>query len=189
MTLRALIPIFCLALLSGCATLDEDQCRTANWHELGVRDGLAGKPASHLREHIKACSEYGVRINEAAYQDGRATGLREYCQLDNAIETGLKGKQYQGVCPASVDRLFQRYNEAAYEVYRLRAEIDRTNSSIDEKSQRLRDKKLDEDRRADLRRDIRDLDRRLDNLRDELRDRERTLDRLLDDMPGRKRVR
>jgi hypothetical protein len=181
MTLRLLIALASLTLLSACATMDEDQCRSADWYDIGVRDGLAGEPASQLAQHRKACAEYGVRPHEQRYQDGRAEGLREYCRLGNAIDSGLKGRQYQGVCPAHRDRDFRYYNDAAYAVYQLRNEVESTHASIEDKEHRLRDRKLGDDQRAELRNDIRRLDRKLDRLRDDLRDRERELDRLSDE--------
>lgn len=187
MTLRLLIALAGLALLSGCATMDEDQCRTADWYDVGVRDGLDGEPASRLAHHRKACAEYGVRPQEQRYQDGRAEGLREYCRPGHAFDTGLKGQQYQGVCPAHLDRDFRHYNEAAYAVYQLRSEVDSVHGSIEDKERRLRDKKLGDEQRAELREEIRRLDRKLDRLRDDLHDRERELDRMRDEARRRYR--
>lgn len=185
---RHLITLAGLLILAGCATLNEDECRTANWHDLGVRDGRAGEPASRIEAHRKACSDYGIHPREREYLDGRAEGLRDYCQLDNAFRSGLSGHSYQGVCPAAVDGLFRRYNEAAYEVYQSRKEIERIDGELTDKERRLRDKKLPDAERDRLRNDIRDLDRRLSRLRDDLRYKERDLDRLMEEARDRKRL-
>lgn len=177
----ALSLLACLAVLAGCATLSEDECRTANWRDIGQRDGLDGKPASHLAQHAKACAEYGLRPDESRYHQGRNEGLREYCRLDNAFDSGLRGQSYQGVCPAAIDRDFRRYHEAAYAVYTLRRDLDAQHDRIDSLSQRLREKKLSDRERDDIRREIRDIERQMDYHRDRLRDAERRLDRARDD--------
>lgn len=180
MIFRPLIAAAGLALLSGCATMNEGECRAADWYQIGLRDGRNGEPANRLASHAEACSEYGVRPQEQRYAQGHKEGLREYCRVENAFETGLKGQRYQGVCPSDVDSAFRRYNDAAYEVHRLRNEINTTQSEVDGKEDRLREKKTSERKRADLRQEIHDLDRKLYRLRDDLRLRERELDRLMD---------
>lgn len=176
---RHLSTLLAALLLAGCATMSEDECRSADWYDVGLRDGLDGKPASLLRKHADACAEYGIQPGGPRYQEGRAEGLRRYCRLENAFESGLDGRKYQGVCPPDVDFSFRRYNEAAYEVYQLRRDIDAAHNEIDTMERRLDDKKLSDDKRADLRRDIRELERKLDRLRIDLHNSERRLDRLM----------
>jgi hypothetical protein len=168
-----------LAVLSGCATLSEKECRTVNWRDLGVKDGLMGHPAGRVEIHRKACAEYGIQPNEHQYLDGRDEGLREYCRIDNAFQSGLKGRQYQGVCPSTIDVLFRRCNDAAYSVYQSRSEIEQLNRNSSHKESQLREKKLTDAERHRLRDEIRDLDRKLSRLRDDLRNQERNLDDLM----------
>lgn len=181
MSPRTLIVCTGLAILSGCATLDEGECRTADWYELGSRDGLAGQPLSRLHEHRKACAEYGVAPVEQRYRDGRDAGLREYCRLDNAVRLGLKGERYEGVCPPHIDPSFRDYNDAAYAVHQTKAEIGRIDALLDDKEKQLLDKKLSDAKRNELRKEIREQDRKRDNLRDELRQQERQLDWMMDE--------
>ncbi len=187
MIARRLIQFAGFALLCGCATMDESECRSADWYAVGLRDGQNGEPVSRLAKHSEACAEHGVRPQEQRYSEGRAAGLKEYCRIENAFDTGIKGHRYQGVCPPSMDSQFRRYNGAAYEVYRLRSDIKSTQSAIDGKESRLRDRKATDDQRTVLRKDIRDLDRKLERLRDDLRIRERELDWLADEARLRRR--
>ena len=55
----------------GRATLSEDECRSADWNQIGRRDGLRGSPAARLEEHIGACSKLGIRPDAAQYTAGR----------------------------------------------------------------------------------------------------------------------
>jgi len=165
-------------LLSGCATLSQEDCRRGDWFGLGVRDGLAGENRGRLSDHVKACYEYGIAINNVAYFAGREQGLRDYCRIDNAFSVGLNGQRYQHVCPPSIDGLFGRYHSAAFALYEHRAEVDRLDREIYNKESRLHDKKLSDKDRERIRFELRDMDRRYHYLRDDLYYHERQLDDL-----------
>jgi hypothetical protein len=169
-------------MLAGCASLSREQCQRGDWHGIGMADGLAGEPANRMDRHLRACSEYGIRINDQQYMDGYALGLHEYCRIDNAFDSGLQGRRYQRVCPPDIDALFERCNSAAYEVYRIKRELDSLGAQQDSKEYRLRDKDLSDESRRQLRHDLRELDRRYERLRDDLSFRERSLDRLMDEV-------
>jgi hypothetical protein len=177
--MKPYLPLLLLAL-TGCATLNEDECRTADWHDLGVRDGRAGHSQSRLAEHHEACSKHGVKPDERRYAEGRKEGLRTYCVLENAVREGLAGRRYEGVCSPGADRDFAELNEAALRVNTARNEIDSTDSQIASLESELRSKKTPDKRRYQIRDEIRELDRKRERQRDELRWRERDLDRLSD---------
>jgi hypothetical protein len=180
-SMRQLAPLLLLAL-SACASLSEDECRTADWRELGVRDGRAGYTAARLAEHREACVKHGVHPDEKRYGEGRKEGLRAYCQLDNAVREGLAGRRYQNVCPTGTDRNFRDLNDAAYAVHQARKEIESIDSRISSLENELRERKTSDRRRLDIRDEIRELDRKRERLRDDLRWRERDLDRLADSL-------
>ena len=64
-------------LLPGCAAMTENECRSADWYQLGYRDadpyGL--RPAIHVYEH--QCKAW-VQANEADYLRGWVDGYREF---------------------------------------------------------------------------------------------------------------
>jgi hypothetical protein len=165
-------------LLSGCATLDEGQCRTVNWYQLGERDGAEGQARERMNAHAEACAEYGIRPNERDYLAGHDAGLRRYCVLDNAIREGLAGHDYRGVCPPGVGFRFAELHRYAYEVHRARDQVD----SLERESARLekesRGDKTSPERRKQIREDLRLLDRKIDRARDDKRSREYDLDRV-----------
>ncbi|QPK63232.1 DUF2799 domain-containing protein [Methylomonas sp. LL1] len=174
--LQRLIGFLSIIFLAGCATLSQEECVRGDWFGLGIRDGHAGETNSRLYEHQKACSEYGIALNNEAYFAGREQGLWDYCRLDNAFRTGLEGQPYRHVCPPSIDALFQRYHSAAFAVYAARADLDRLDDELSSREYNLQDKKLTDKERARIRHDIRDLDRRRDQLRHDLYYHERLLD-------------
>ncbi|WP_164558016.1 DUF2799 domain-containing protein [Massilia atriviolacea] len=185
------------ALMSGCDTMTADQCRSANWSDIGMRDGLAGKPMSTLDEHAKSCAKAGTRVDSASYVAGREHGLRSFCRLENAAPLGLNGGAYAGVCPAPLDFEFRRRHQAGYAVYTLRSQIGSMDSRSERLQRRLRDADKDEskqlaatdkdderkrirrefdERRRDVRKELRDIDRDMQGTRDALRSAEYTLD-------------
>lgn len=187
-SVRAVSVAMLLAALSGCASLSENECRSADWRGIGLQDGLQGKALSELERHRRACADYAISVAERPYLDGRDEGLRDYCRLDNAFRVGLNGQQYQGVCPPALDLDFRRYNDTAYGVYKLKKDIAGLDSQIDAKERRLRDKDLGDKEKLRLYDELRDLDRRRDRQRDDLAYQERALDRMMDELrrhPGR----
>ncbi|WP_319588930.1 DUF2799 domain-containing protein [uncultured Desulfobulbus sp.] len=171
-----------VALLPGCASLSREQCQRGDWYGIGMADGQAGEAASRKDQHVRACSEYGIQINDQQYFDGYDRGLEDYCRIDNAFESGLRGKRYQHVCSPAIDALFERCNRAAYEVYRIKGELDRLGDQIDSQEFRLRGTDLSDDYRHQLRCDLRELDRQYDRLRGDLYFSERYLDELRDEV-------
>ena len=179
MKFRGLIILAGLLFLAGCATLNKEACLSGDWRGLGMKDGVNGEPAVRIEEHRKACAEHGIRPDEELYLTGRAEGLREYCQIDNAFQSGLKGRQYQGVCPLDIHIPFSRYNSAAYAVFKTRQEIKNKHDSISAAQNRLGNKKTSDKERIHIRGDIRKLESELDDLRNDLRDQERRLDEFM----------
>ncbi|MGZ5051632.1 MAG: DUF2799 domain-containing protein [Methylobacter sp.] len=176
--LHRLTGFLCVVFLSGCATLSKEDCRRGDWFGLGVRDGLAGEPSNRLSDHVTACYEYGIAINNEAYFAGRERGLHDYCRIDNAFQLGLNGHPYRHVCPPAIDGLFGRYHSAAFAVYEHRAELDRIDREISSKESRLHDKKLSDKDRERIRSDLRELDHRHHHLCDDLYYHERQLNDL-----------
>ena len=118
-------------LLSSCATMDANECKAADWRQIGRSDGERGHGTGRLDEHRKACAEHGITPNADRYWLGRSEGLQHYCRLDNALRVGRAGQSYQGVCPPAVDAHFRQWHAAAYEVSRIRSAMDSVNSEID----------------------------------------------------------
>lgn len=89
--MRDVAPVLSVVLLAGCATLSPEQCRQADWRQIGFSDGAGGYSAARINDHAKACAEVGVRPNLDDYVDGRERGLRNYCQAENGFTVGRSG--------------------------------------------------------------------------------------------------
>jgi hypothetical protein len=96
--INLLFVCFLSLLLISCATLNKDECRTANWKLIGYEDGSKGYSTSRIGEHRKACAEYGISPDLDLYNKGHAEGLHKYCIPANAFNLGRQGSSYQGNC-------------------------------------------------------------------------------------------
>jgi hypothetical protein len=121
MLFKTLLLVCPLVLMSGCATLNEDECYTADWYEIGFNDGVKGQPHSYLEKHRKACSKHGVRANFDEWQAGHEEGLKRYCTPQKGYEEGLNNRTYHGVCEGrSADKFSQAY-EQGQQLYQQRS--------------------------------------------------------------------
>ena len=102
-----LLASVCLAL-SSCATMNEEQCKTANWFEIGRGDGSNGMPSSRISEHSKACAKHGVSASAVDYNKGYQEGVKSFCTPDNAYELGRSGKMSFASCPKDVETSFNK---------------------------------------------------------------------------------
>lgn len=175
--LVTLLAMAAALLLSGCATMSPQECMTANWSQRGYQDGRAGFTSNRLAQHYKACSKVGVVPDTRAYHQGYDDGLRQYCTPDNAVQQGLDGKPYRGVCPPQTESEFKYYYNQGKRVYDAGEQVDR----LVRESQRL-ERQLDDahDRRErrQLRNALRDLDEDLRRARDDVTHEQRQLDRM-----------
>ena len=65
-------------LLSGCMSMSADACRTANWYEVGERDGLHYGMRPQVDQWAHACSLHGLQVSEKDYMAGWTDGYREF---------------------------------------------------------------------------------------------------------------
>jgi hypothetical protein len=168
---RLIAAVAVALLLGSCATLDESECRSADWFQLGARDGADGSARSRIEEHRKACAEFGLAADDAAWFEGYEAGLLDYCTADNGYRIGRRGGYYGRVCPAQEERAFLDAYELGHETYEVEREITELDRRAESLQQRLVSDKLDADVRRELRRQLADVYNRGNWLR-------RSLDRL-----------
>lgn len=131
-----LLPV---AMLAGCATLNESECRTVDWRELGRSDGARGYEASRLGEHMNACGKYGIAPDPAAYSSGRDEGLQQYCQPGVAINEGRNGKVYHSVCPGERNLMFSHYYQRGTVMRLIDTDLRDLGSALDAQRQAMSD--------------------------------------------------
>ena len=73
-----------LLLLTGCAGLTEADCRSANWYDLGRRDGDVYGLSPMIDQYSYQCAAYGVQADATQYMRGWEIGDQEYrARLDS----------------------------------------------------------------------------------------------------------
>ena len=107
-----------LSLLSGCATLSEDQCMVADWYQIGFTDGANGEPETYLQNHQKACAKHGVGTNLNEWLHGREAGLQRYCTAQRGFDEGLNNRTYHGVCRGEAAYQFESAYQDGLDIYR-----------------------------------------------------------------------
>ncbi|MES2053950.1 MAG: DUF2799 domain-containing protein, partial [Pseudomonadota bacterium] len=183
---RALLAAVLLVstLLAGCESLSPAECATADWRQLGVQDGSRGH-TDRIASYYESCAKAGIAVNAAVYRAGRNQGLQSYCQPANALNEGLAGNSYEGVCPAPMDQNFRNIHGIAWRDQDARKTLARLLRQQDQMQAELRDSKTAEDRRRTLRDDLSRSDRRIEEARYAVRDASYQLDRLRSDMRQR----
>ena len=129
-----------VVLLSGCATMSEDQCMVGDWGGQGWRDGAAGHQLSRLDDHAKACAKYGVAPNMSAYRAAREDGLRTYCTWENGFRQGRQGASYGGVCAPAEERDFLPAYEDGRRIYVVEQAVSSAESALNSAISRIDDR-------------------------------------------------
>ena len=155
------------ALLTGCASMSPQECQTANWYEQGMRDGIHGEPRSRVEDHREACAKLGIQPDVKKYMAGRDIGIRQYCTPDVGMQEGLQGRSYRNSCPPLLEAKFLDRYRVGYRVYQAQQRVNQLDNEVNRKQREL-DKARDDNKRARLRQDLRDLDRRLRDARNDV---------------------
>lgn len=168
---RWLVGCCLIGLLGGCATLSQNECLTADWYQIGLRDGYDGQPRARLAQHRDACTRFGVRPDEPAYFSGREQGLHQYCTDRRGFEVGSAGRTYRQVCTPLTEPDFLRGYRLGQDLHRDRERARQIEQDTRELERRLSDTE-DAEERESLRRRIRFLDEDTVLLRRQLLQRE-----------------
>lgn len=145
--------LFALAL-AGCATLNESECRSIDWYQLGARDGSAGLAQTRIEDHREACSEFGLAPDRAAWRQGYEAGLLDYCTAETGYRVGRRGGWYGQVCPLGAEREFLAAYDLGREIYDVEAELGELDRRIDSLQQRLTSDQLEDSTRREVRRQL-----------------------------------
>ncbi len=161
----AWLPIACLLLGGGCATMDETQCQVTDWYQLGVEDGNKGYSTGRLDEHRSACAGVGVEPDAARYEEGRELGLQSYCVPSRGLQAGMRGEMYRSVCPESTRSDFLAAYRHGEKMHDVEDQIDDNRREINRIDGMLNDKKRSAGEKQQLYTRQQNLKRQNDQLR------------------------
>lgn len=129
-----------LFLVGGCATLSEEECLVANWHQLGVEDGSVGRNLSYLANHRKACAKAGVTPSMPEYEKGHAVGAKRYCVYANGVALGERGGAYNTVCVGKLESEFgdgYHLGKARYDQRKIITQLEDTLTGYQEELEKV----------------------------------------------------
>jgi hypothetical protein len=113
-----------ILLITGCASLTPEQCKSVNPQTQGLADGRAGRTTASVDEVVSTCQSNGSLNDVGAFKNtylkAYQQGLAEYCTPANGERVGLLGEEYLGVCPKENEAPFlkeylyalKQYNDA-----------------------------------------------------------------------------
>jgi hypothetical protein len=163
-------------LLGACASIPPEHCASIDWRQQGLEDGRAGFGPARLERHREACMPVGVLPDAVAWEQGRAIGVVDYCQLPNAIRQGLARHADERVC---ADPRFEQAYAAARRLGDARYRVEFIDGQIDWRERELlTHRNLSEDKRAEHLAEVRSLARERERAIAEREDAARSLDRL-----------
>jgi hypothetical protein len=146
-TARLLFASVALLSLAGCATLSEGECRSADWYDIGVRDGANGRGEEYVAEHAEACGKLSITPDRERWLEGRERGLERYCTVRNGYRVGEVGGTYNGVCFAFDESEFLRGYNLGRDVNRVKSRLDYLDGQISSLRQGLKSETLEQQQR------------------------------------------
>ena len=69
--------VLLLLLLAGCASMDADSCRNADWYRAGFRDAMYGLQRMDFA-YESQCAPHAVTVDSARYAQGWREGKYEF---------------------------------------------------------------------------------------------------------------
>lgn len=133
-------------LLSGCAAMSIEQCKTANWFNVGEKDGSSGS-SPHLDQYYSACQKANIIPNQNLYEKGYQKGLSAYCQPENIFYEALEGRGNYRICPLEKRESLRSYYQVANQYFSANSDFNKSQNDMNYYLERLEYKNLsDKDR-------------------------------------------
>lgn len=163
--------------LAGCASMGPEECRVADWYQVGQADGARGEEATaRLSAYVQDCGKVGVQPVLALYRQGWQQGQQTFCTPASGWREGVAGRWYKAdacdTLPAQA-AAFRQALQAGYEVYQTRERIGQNHHSILRLERRLRDKHTSDEERSRTRMQLHFIDMEQSLLRRQLNEQER----------------
>jgi len=134
-----LLILFAGLFLTACATMNKNECVSADWEMIGYEDGSNGASAGRLQKHREACAKHSVTPDFSQYQSGYDEGLKRFCTDRVGFTKGKSGYNYKGICPADLEAGFLKGYSLGLEFYHLNQKVRSAENSVQIKEQQIVD--------------------------------------------------
>jgi len=157
-----------LLLLQSCATMNENDCLSADWTSIGNKDGARGLKDSRFESRASACKKYNVVADYSAYIQGYNNGIREFCIPRNGYRIGTNKREYDYVCPNDMQDPFLREYVKGLNYAINEIESDQRELDLDYRDAKVDLKKATTDKNKEsIQNKLRRIENNIDGLRDE----------------------
>lgn len=106
-------------LLPACASMNKEDCVSADWQSVGYEDGSKGLNTEEFSDRKKQCAKHGITVSEDLYSKGYDEGLSQYCTPKGGLLAGESGKKYQNVCSTELEAAFLPIYEKGLKYHRV----------------------------------------------------------------------
>lgn len=168
--------------LTGCSSLNEKECRSADWRMIGYEDAVSGRKVARLADHRTACAKYDIAPNLDLYRSGYEEGMQEYCRPSTVFQLGQNGTAYPSQCPDDLADQLKISYQYGRDIYQLNDDIRHTQTLISGKNNELKEakKRLSEykteiviqgvptSQRIELLEESMDLSKQIDGIKEEI---------------------
>lgn len=128
--MRTASSVLLLLLAAACASLDKDECLSADWYAIGLEDGARGRAVERLGDHRRACAKHNVAPNAERYLAGRNDGLKSFCTPERGFSEGRAGHAYAAGCPEPLAASFLANYQRGRELHDLHRQLDAVQGEI-----------------------------------------------------------
>ena len=137
MTKRFLL-LFLSLSVAGCATLDREECLSADWQLIGYNDGVAGRTSERLEQHREACAEYGITPVMDHYLEGHFQGAEDYCTAENGYTSARSGQSFNPICRGQLRFDYEHGHRLGQEAYQQLEQLKQAEQDLRELKSELR---------------------------------------------------
>lgn len=134
-----------IILLSGCSAMSVEECKIAQWEDVGYNDASQGYDKLRFASYTKACAKGNVTPNQTRYNTGYSAGLKLYCTPQNIFDLGLSGSANYMICPTSELAYLKPYYDVSNSYYEANREKEGLQKEIERYEKLLENKDLKED--------------------------------------------
>ena len=122
--MRQILMILSCHLIIGCThyTLTQSECEHADWFRIGVEDGISGHSKDRAQRHEVACERFSIGVDKIIYNKGHDQGVVTFCNPQNGYRVGIRGDEYQYVCPKDSEPAFLAEYKKGYQIYSVKSE-------------------------------------------------------------------
>ncbi|GAM55520.1 ATPase [Vibrio ishigakensis] len=76
--------------MAGCASMSPEECKAANWHQVGYQDGQQGENPQIVNDYTEDCAEAKVVVDRIEWTKGFHEALRSTAIQAMATKLGSK---------------------------------------------------------------------------------------------------